>query len=63
MHPKSLYFSRACYFNTEIKLKVSMASPKQLPHIYSPIEVLATDYDTHFYHFFSATTDGPTYVV
>lgn len=61
-----------CYSYTKIHLKVSVifftnarlpSSLKELADIHPPNEVLTAVYDTHCYHFFSATTSEPTHVI
>lgn len=57
----------------EINLKLSAPSlfthvllpnsSKEFVYIHTPNKVLVADYDTHFHHFFSATTDEPTHIV
>lgn len=39
------------------------SSSKKLVYTYPPNEVLAADYHSEFYHFFSSTTYEPTHVV
>lgn len=72
LHFISVYFS-SVYFYTEIQLKVSVkssniiykrlpSSSKKLAYINPPnAGVLAADYGTHLYYFFSATTNEPIY--